>query len=172
MCTSAGFKISPIHLYRTLFWRHNHGEGLWPLALSLCLARTIIDVIGNAKATISASLHHEDYEGIIASMAGVIFLGTPHRGSGSQSWARLIGGVAAKFGLGKPGIVDIIESNSTALRDQLYDFALVVNRKTIPLFCFFEQHESDISKIVVPKPLQLVKYRVCNLDAGRYQCTN
>jgi hypothetical protein len=32
MWTSAGFKISPIHLYRTLFWRHNHGEGLWPLA--------------------------------------------------------------------------------------------------------------------------------------------
>jgi hypothetical protein len=54
----------------------------------------------------------------------------------------------------------MLDANSTALRDQVYDFTLIANRKSIPLFCFLEQHESNIAKIVVPKSWTFMKVKV------------
>jgi hypothetical protein len=109
---------------------------------------------------IAAKLHLDDHQHLIQSAAGIIFLGTPHQGSRSQSWAKLIGTIASEFGLGHAGIFNYIESNSAILRDQLHDFTLVANRANIPIFCFFERYETNIAQILLPKSWTMMKYKV------------
>lgn len=52
------------------------------------------------EAIITASLHEMVHPHIFSSCAGIIFLGTPHRGSKTQSWADLIGSIAHKLDMG------------------------------------------------------------------------
>ncbi|KAI9763363.1 MAG: hypothetical protein M1840_000555 [Geoglossum simile] len=104
------------------------------------------------KALLNARLHEEDYPDIIRSVAGIIFLGTPHRGSSSQSAASLIATIASSLHCGeRSSLLKAVEKDSEMLTDLVYDFTRMVNIASIPLFCFFEQHKSDIAKVVKPK---------------------
>ena len=97
----------------------------------------------------SAKLHEEDYPSVIRSVAGVIFLGTPHRGSKSQSKASLLASIAASVALGEhSSLLKVLDKESEILADLLHDFTRTVNTVAIPLFCFFEQHKSDIAKVL------------------------
>lgn len=106
-----------------------------------------IQVANIQQALVSAKLHEEDYPCIIRSVAGVVFLGTPHRGSNSQSKASLIASIASAVSLGEhSSLLKAVEKDSEMLVDLLHDFTRTVNTISIPLFCFFEQHKSDIAK--------------------------
>ncbi|MCJ1472419.1 hypothetical protein MMC13_001067 [Lambiella insularis] len=101
------------------------------------------------KALVSAKLHEEDYPNIIRSVAGVIFLGTPHRGSNSQSKASVIASIASAISYGEhSSLLKVVEKDSEMLADLLHDFTRTVNTVSIPVFCFFEQHRSDVGKIL------------------------
>lgn len=81
-----------------------------------------------------------------------MFLGTPHRGSKSQSVAFLISSIASALNIGEQSsLLTTVEKDSEILTDLLYDFVRVANVASIPLFCFFEQHKSDIAKVVQRK---------------------
>lgn len=117
----------------------------------------------------SAKLHEEDYPSIIRSVAGVVFLGTPHRGSGSQSKASLIASIASAVSLGEhSSLLKIVDKDSEMLADLLHDFSRTVNTMSIPLFCFFEQHKSDVAKVLKFKGSKMVmpgiKVRRCVPD--------
>ncbi|KAG8531939.1 uncharacterized protein KY384_003575 [Bacidia gigantensis] len=117
------------------------------------------------KALISAKLHDTDFPGVVQSTAGVIFLGTPHRGSKSQSKAAVIAAIASAMGCGEDtSLLKAVEKDSEMLHDLLYDFTRTVNTASIPLFCFFEQHKSDISKIVKPRGSFLPAYKELVVD--------
>jgi len=108
-----------------------------------------IQVANIQQALVSAKLHEEDYPCIVRSVAGIIFLGTPHRGSNSQSKASLIASIASAVSLGEhSSLLKVVEKDSEMLVDLLHDFTRTVNTISIPLFCFFEQHKSDIAKIL------------------------
>ena len=95
----------------------------------------------------SAKLHEEDYPSIIKSVAGVVFLGTPHRGSKSQSKASVIASIASAVSLGEhSNLLKVVDKDSETQADLLHDFTRTVNTISIPLFCFFEQHKSDVAK--------------------------
>lgn len=97
----------------------------------------------------SAKLHEEDYPCIIRSVAGIIFLGTPHRGSNSHSKASVIASIASAVSLGEQSsLLKAVEKDSEMLADLLHDFTRTVNTISIPLFCFFEQHKSDVAKVI------------------------
>lgn len=97
----------------------------------------------------SSKLHEEDYFSIIRSTAGVVFLGTPHRGSNSQSKASVIASIASALSLGEhSSLLKMVEKDSEMLADLLHDFTRTVNTISIPLFCFFEQHKSDVAKVL------------------------
>ncbi|KAI4194041.1 MAG: hypothetical protein LQ346_003773 [Caloplaca aetnensis] len=101
------------------------------------------------KALVSAKLHEEDYPSVIRSVAGVIFLGTPHRGSNSQSKASVLASIASSVALGEhSNLLKVLDKDSETLADLLHDFTRTVNTIAIPLFCFFEQHKSDIAKVL------------------------
>lgn len=114
----------------------------------------------------SAKLHEEDYFSIIRSTAGVVFLGTPHRGSNSQSKASVIASIASALSLGEhSSLLKMVEKDSEMLADLLHDFTRTVNTISIPLFCFFEQHKSDVAKVLKFKGSKIlvpsVKVRSC-----------
>ena len=123
-----------------------------------CLKRPLI-LIGHCfgglvieKALLSAKLHQTNFPGIFDSIAGVVFLGTPHRGSSSQSKASLIATIASSVGYGEQSsLLKAVEQDSEVLTDLVYDFASTANATSIPLFCFFEQHKSDVAKLLKPK---------------------
>lgn len=111
------------------------------------------------RAIITARTHREDWaigeqasdgnrKEITDCITGIVFLGTPFRGSGAQSYAKTIGNILSVLGQGNSKIYDVIAPHSQVLKDQLNDFVRIVNRQAIPTFCFFELHKSNLSKII------------------------
>jgi hypothetical protein len=108
-----------------------------------------------------AKLHDEDYLNIFHSVAGIIFLGTPHRGSQTQSKASIIASIASTIGQGEQSsLLKAVEKDSEMLNDLVHDFTRVVINASIRLSCFFEQQKSDVAKILRPQSSYFPKYRV------------
>lgn len=101
------------------------------------------------QALVSAKLHEEDYPFVIKSVAGIVFLGTPHRGSNSQSKASVIASIASSVALGEySSMFKVLDKDSEILADLLHDFTRTVTTIGIQIFCFFEQHKSDVARVL------------------------
>ena len=115
---------------------------------------------------VTAPASNDNHKEITDCITGIIFLGTPFRGSDSQSYAKTIGNILSVLGQANAKIYDVIAPNSQALKDQLHDFVRIVNRQAIPIYCYFEQHKANLSKIlgnpiahyVSTRPLLLIKF--------------
>ncbi|KAF3000472.1 hypothetical protein E8E14_000812 [Neopestalotiopsis sp. 37M] len=117
------------------------------LFLGHCFGGLVIEKVASQNAVVISKLHFEDFPGIIQSLAGIVFLGTPHRGSRAQSPASIIATIASTLGLGeKSSLLTAVQQDSEMLQDLVQDFTRTVNRNSVPLFCFFEQLKSDITK--------------------------
>ena len=83
--------------------------------------------------------------------AGVIFLGTPHRGSHSQHKAEIIAMIAAMAGVRhKSRLLAVVQEGSDIIEDMVPEFKRVVEDSGISLCCFFEQHSTDITAVIRP----------------------
>ena len=81
------------------------------------------------------------------STVGVIFLGTPHRGTQAAKWGQIVATTAKALGFGfEDSILKQTREDSEQSRDLLYDFTLWANRGALTLICFFEQHKTDYGK--------------------------
>lgn len=97
------------------------------------------------------------------SVVGCVFLGTPFRGTKSQSKASLLAEFAQTVGLGvNSGLVKLLKEGSEALSDLLDDFVTIAKEANMRLFCFFEQHESDMMNLVSRS--SPIKHKVCSED--------
>lgn len=78
------------------------------------------------------------------STVGVVFLGTPHRGTASTKWGEMIALTGKLLGLGSENsILKDLREDSETLNDLLHEFTLWLFRNSVPTVCFFEQHETD-----------------------------
>lgn len=101
------------------------------------------------QALLAAKLRQSEYPNIFMSVVGCVFLGTPFRGTKSQTKASLLAEMAQSLGLGvNSGLVRLLEEGSEVLSDLLDDFVTVAKEANMRLFCFFEQHESDLIKLL------------------------
>jgi len=94
----------------------------------------------------------------------VVFLGTPHKGSATQSKAAIIANIASVFGQAEStGLLKAVEKDSEMLNDLVNDFTRVVNKAAVPLFCFFEQRKSNLARMMKPMDRFLPQLRVRSL---------
>jgi hypothetical protein len=95
------------------------------------------------------ALLNEDWKYIAMATAGVLFFGTPHRGSKDASWARIIADIGGKSGLGShDGIIKDLEEESENQIDLLYHFSRWLRRMSVEVVCFFELSETDYGRKV------------------------
>jgi hypothetical protein len=126
------------------------------LTVSIALAQLI-----TLQAIILAKLHDEDFPDILRYAAGVVFLGTPHKGSRTQSKEAIIANIASMFGQAESkNLLGAVEKDSDMLNDLVHDFTRVVNKAAIPLFCFFEQRKSNLARLFKPMDKGLPQFRV------------
>ena len=118
------------------------------------------------RAIITARMHREDWivtsrssnqeaKDIVDCIAGIIFLGTPFRGSKAQSYAKLIGNIMSHFNRGNSKIYELTDAKSQEQKDQLNNFVRVINRQAIPICCFYEQHKSELSRVLMKAPTSI-----------------
>ena len=87
------------------------------------------------------------FQYLAMSTVGVIFLGTPHRGTQAGKWGEFVARSGKALGFGsEDSILRDLREDSETLRDLLYEFTLWANRIQPKLVCFFEQHKTDYGK--------------------------
>jgi len=95
------------------------------------------------------ALQHPDKKYIAMATAGILFLGTPHRGTKVASWGRFIAEVGKETGFGSfDGIMKDLDEESEHLNDLLYEFTCWLFRMSVPVVCFFELKETDYGRKV------------------------
>ena len=99
------------------------------------------------QGLVSANSQGDSFHHLSLSTVGVVFLGTPHRGTEAAKWGQIVATAAKALGFGfEDSILKDIRKDSEHSRDLLYEFTLWANRASLTLICFFEQHETDYGK--------------------------
>ncbi len=110
------------------------------------------------KAILKAKMHTPE---LVDHVVGAVFLGTPFKGSSIQRYAMASGNLLSRVGRGNAEILGMTDPNSRTLMDQLDDFARIVHTQLIPLRCFFEQRETDVTRYLTKKLSPLLSHKVC-----------
>ncbi|KAK2599135.1 hypothetical protein QQS21_005396 [Conoideocrella luteorostrata] len=98
------------------------------------------------QAIVSATRHGSEYLPIAESTVGVIFLGTPHRGSSAAQWGALIASLAPPgYVTTEDRLLKALEQQSDSLADRLRDFSQWLFSESVSVVCAFEQFATDYS---------------------------
>ncbi|KAI1109378.1 hypothetical protein F5Y14DRAFT_30227 [Nemania sp. NC0429] len=97
------------------------------------------------QAIVSACRQGSEHTTIAESTVGVIFLGTPHRGSRAASWGALIASLAPPSFAFEDRILRALEEHSDSLADRLHEFSRWLFSESVPIVCCFEQRMTDYS---------------------------
>jgi hypothetical protein len=120
-----------------------------------------------------AMMQRGAYPSVFDSTTGIVFLGTPHRGT--QSFTRnsaLFAAIAASSDLSQhleTGVLDSMTSENGALLDVTDDFLTICAENGPMITCFFEQRPSKLGKIVERDDITefIVDQRSATLDGHR-----
>ncbi|OBT66018.1 hypothetical protein VE03_03233 [Pseudogymnoascus sp. 23342-1-I1] len=112
-------------------------------------AAALLDALDNKRRAIVNAHLHDDRENIAMATAGVLFFGTPHRGSKDASWGRIIAELGGYSGFGSyDGIIKDLEEESTNQIDLLHSFSIWLRRMSAETVCFFELKPTDYGRKV------------------------
>jgi hypothetical protein len=93
---------------------------------------------------ISASSRGGTEKDIPKYTVGIVFLGTPHRGSASSSWGSLIVQSGKVLGLdGEDRILNDLKKDSEPLEQVVGDFTRWLFDNSVTTVCFYEQYLTD-----------------------------
>jgi len=80
-----------------------------------------------------------DYGGIVSSISGIVFLGSPFRGSPASTWGAIITRATSALGLGSHDmLLRTLEDHSERLDLLLSQFLVIAKQYDIQLVCFYE----------------------------------
>jgi len=102
-------------------------------------------VLNIRQAIVSASRTDSECIHIAGSTVGVVFLGTPHRGSAAATWGVLIASLAEWAFTTEDKLLEALEEQSDSLKDRLHDFSHWLFSESVPVVCCFEQLVTDYS---------------------------
>ena len=99
------------------------------------------------EEAITDSISDKDRGYLAMSTVGIVFLGTPHRGSASAKWGELTATIGKWLKLGsEERLLSDIKENSEVLKDVLHKFARWLLQYSVHTKCFFEQEKTDYGK--------------------------
>lgn len=102
---------------------------------------------------ISRNSGHKHHREIFENTRGIIFLGTPHRGSPFAELAQMPVSVLGLFKSSNKALLDVLGTSSELLEDINNGFfEMVHDRPQIRVQCFFEELPTVAKMLVVPKP--------------------
>ena len=131
-------------LVQALYEKRSRGAKRPIVFVCHCLGGIVVE-----KAMVTAKLRQSDYPNIFMSVVGCVFLGTPFRGTKSTNKATLLAQMAETVGLGADsGLVRVLEETSETLKDLLSEFSAIAKESNMHIFCFFEQHASDLINLI------------------------
>lgn len=96
----------------------------------------------------SASRSESECTHIAESTVGVLFMGTPHRGSAAATWGRLIASLAPSGFVTEDRLLKDLERHTDILTDRLYNFTRWLFVESVPVVCFYEKLVTDYSSRV------------------------
>jgi hypothetical protein len=90
------------------------------------------------------------YKDIATSTTGIVFMGTPHRGTGSITSQTLLYTVIAAEVEREDYVLRSLSGDNETLVDVVSEFAVLANDDTVRLniMCFFEQKSTAVGRIV------------------------
>lgn len=97
-----------------------------------------------------ANCHGDRYQTVADAIGGIIFLGTPHRGSPAQPIGSIIAGAAEALGYGESTLIMDVTEDSKDIYDLVNKFTKIVIRNRIAetgaIVCFFENKKTNYSR--------------------------
>ena len=109
----------------------------------------------------SANSRGDTFQYLATSTVGIVFLGTPHRGTKASKWGEWIAYTGKKLGLETSDeILKDLHEDSVTLKYLLYNFTLWLFRMSVSTVCFFEMHKTDYGRKVGGS----WKEMVCNIQ--------
>jgi hypothetical protein len=106
-----------------------------------------------------AKLLEHTWPNIFASTTGVVFMGTPHRGTGSiTSTGLLYAAIASDPSLRVDGtVLKALEGGNDISMDVLDEFMSICNAPTVEmsLCCFFEQRPTSVGRVIGNEKLKV-----------------
>lgn len=98
------------------------------------------------EAIIQANGSH-DFQHLATATVGVVFLGTPHRGTQAVEWGMFIARTGNELGFGSSdSILRELTEDSEGLTDLRYQFTIWLNRNSARTYCYFEQHRTNYGR--------------------------
>ena len=81
------------------------------------------------------------YEYLVKLIGGVVLLGTPHRGSGSQKWGLIVVKLASLIDYGEIGLMQKVDKNLMKIFDLVSAFKTImisIDLAKTAVICFYE----------------------------------
>jgi pimeloyl-ACP methyl ester carboxylesterase len=105
------------------------------------------------QAVVKANSSSNMYRYIVELIGGVVFLGTPHRGSKSQKWGSILAHLAKLIELGETTLMADVDEKSTKIFDLVFEFMRVMIRLDLvwnnAAMCFCENLPTNYLRRVV-----------------------
>ena len=111
-----------------------------------------------------------DYGGIVSSTSGIVFLGTPFRGSPTSTLGMIITRCTSALGFGSHGmLLKTLEDHSERLDLLLSHFLVIAKQFDIRLVCFYETKPTWLGLGTYPLGISTI-VRTVTVVAVHYGC--
>lgn len=93
------------------------------------------------------ALNLDDYKHVTDATVGIVFLGSPLKGTRLADWGHLVAIVGRELGYGSnPYVVGALREGEESMTDLLNNFTRWVQKKQVTVCCFFEAAPTSYSK--------------------------
>ena len=122
----------------------------------ILVAHSLGGVVCKEAILLSQNSAEPHLQGLFTSVRGVMFMGTPHRGSWMAEWAKIPASALSYLGPTNTSLLEVLETDSQYLESVQIRFWTMVrqlreSQRQFEVTCFFEELPLPIAGIVVPK---------------------